>query len=79
MRHPSGVDRFLLDFQKTQSVLELFPYAGSDRPDLGLNVRMYTMRPHLIFHRVEESNRIVRVTRVVHGSRDLNVDEFDDG
>jgi toxin ParE1/3/4 len=60
--------RWLYRLEKKAMSLGEQPYAGAEDAYLGGRRRL-VVRPYLIVYRIE--NSIVRVSRIVHGARDL--------
>jgi toxin ParE1/3/4 len=48
---------------------------GTARPELGNGIRMLPHGKYLIFYR--EQHSIIRIERVLHGSRDIGSDDFE--
>lgn len=51
------------------------PGIGTARPELGDGVRMLPHGRYLIFYR--ENEGMIRIERVMHGARDVEVHDFD--
>jgi toxin ParE1/3/4 len=50
-------------------ILERLPFAGRERPELGLGVRGLLERPYLLLYRV--GTDAIEVIAVIHSARDL--------
>jgi len=48
---------------------------GAARPELGQGIRMLAHERYLVFYREKEG--LIRIERVMHGARDIGVDDFD--
>ena len=65
---PSAADRQLDHFDRIFTLLAAQPFMGTDRSvSLQVGVRSYVVDHHLVFYRVGDR---VRVLRVLHGARD---------
>jgi toxin ParE1/3/4 len=61
-------DAYFKGFKAAFSILREHPMAGSDKPELGPDIRCYVHRRHRIFYSVEGD--LVLIRRVVHHSQD---------
>ena len=61
--------RFLDSFQQRLQLYARQPEMGQRRPDLGAEVRHFSVGHYVVFYRPIESG--IEVLRVIHGSRDI--------
>lgn len=52
-----------------EMVIADHPRAGRERPELGENLRSFSIVPHIVFYSVEP--RRILIVRIVHGYRDI--------
>jgi len=65
----------LLDrFGKVFEMLVQNPLAGRPRPDLGQNVRSFTVANYMIFYIPQSAG--VDIVRVIHGRQDIDADDM---
>ena len=55
-------------------MLQQFPSAGRERPDLISGLRSFAVEPYTIYYR---AIRGLEIVRVIHGSQDVTEDDFD--
>ena len=61
--------RTTASFERLYEHLANFPAAGATRPNLGAHIRIGIVPPYIVIYRHTETDGVVRVLRVVHGSR----------
>jgi toxin ParE1/3/4 len=64
-----AADRFAERVYEAESLLAEFPQLGEARPDLGPDLRKWTVGNYLVVYRVDAG--FITVVRVLHGARDL--------
>jgi toxin ParE1/3/4 len=63
--------RYSGSFEQLYDNLAHFPDAGAPRPGLGANMRVGVVSPYVVIYRHDEGAGVVRVLRIVHGSRKI--------
>jgi toxin ParE1/3/4 len=61
--------RYTASFERLYDFLADFPAAGAERPNLGAHVRIGIVPPYIVIYRHTETDGVVTVLRIVHGSR----------
>ena len=72
--NPAAALRLLQQFQENFRGLADFPMMGTDRPELGSELRSLTIGNYLIFYRPVSDG--ADISRVLHSSRDIGGDYF---
>ena len=62
-------DTYNASFERLYEHLADFPGSGPPRPKVGLQIRIGIVSPYVVIYRHTEADSIVRVLRIVHGSR----------
>ena len=62
------LDQIARSFERISS----FPFSGAARPALGPDIRRLVVAPYLVFYAVRSDH--VTIIRVLHGSRDIEVE-----
>lgn len=61
--------RYNASFEQLYEHLADFPESAAPRPKVGSNIRIGIVSPYIVIYKHTEADRIVRVLRIVHGSR----------
>jgi toxin ParE1/3/4 len=64
-------ERYSASFELLYDNLANFPAAGAPRSALGASVRIGIVPPYIVIYRHTASDDVVRVLRIVHGSRKI--------
>lgn len=67
--NPRAADRFAGRVYEAEGLLAEFPQLGEARPDLGPDLRKWTVGTYLIVYRIDPD--FITVIRILHGARDL--------
>jgi plasmid stabilization system protein ParE len=67
--NPQAANDMLEKVFDTLETLANYPELGERRGDLGKNIRVFTVRPYLVFYHPAADG--IHVARVVHGARDF--------
>jgi toxin ParE1/3/4 len=73
--NPTRALTFVDELEDKCAELGRSPGIGTMRPELGDGIRMLPHGRYLIFYR--ETNRAVRVERILHSARDIAGDDFE--
>jgi toxin ParE1/3/4 len=71
-----AADRLVDRFDETLKVIASSPEMGRKVEELGSNLRCFPVGSYLIFYRPIEDG--IQLIRIVHGSRDITPDYFDE-
>src|SRR4051812_42781445 len=69
---PDNAARMVAKILKAIDLLEIFPHrtvAEDDNPKLKHPSRILPVDPYLVYFRVLDDHRVVRITRIRHGAR----------
>jgi len=72
---PDRALSFVDELEGRCAALGKAPGIGTARPELGDGIRMLPHGRYLIFYR--QTQRTVRIERIVHGARDIGGDDLD--
>jgi toxin ParE1/3/4 len=61
-------DRLIDDITSRFSMLAGAPEAGATRDDIGPGVRMFPVKPYIIYYR--KARGCIEIARIIHGRRD---------
>ena len=61
--------KYRASFERLYDQLADFPDSGPPRRQVGSKIRIGIVSPYIVIYRHTESDSIVRVLRIVHGSR----------
>jgi toxin ParE1/3/4 len=61
--------KYNASFEQLYDNLADSPDGGAPRPKIGSNIRIAVVSPYVVIYRHTEADGIVRVLRIVHGSR----------
>jgi plasmid stabilization system protein ParE len=64
--------RYNASFERLYDILADFPGAGPPRPALGAHIRSGVVLPYIVIYSHTETDGVVRVLRIVHGSRRIS-------
>ena len=67
--NPRAAETILRRLEEAEARLLDFPEQGEARPEIAPELRKWTVRPYVIFYRLD--SRGVTVVRVLHGAREL--------
>ena len=73
--NPKRALKFVDDLEGQCDALGAAPGIGTSRPNLGIGIRVLPHGRYLIFYR--ESNKCLRIERILHGSRDIDLDDIE--
>ena len=73
--NPKRALSFMDELEQSCDRLGQAPGLGTARPELGEAIRMWPHGRYLVFYRA--GSREVRSQRILHGSRDIEGDDFD--
>jgi toxin ParE1/3/4 len=68
--NPQAADRMLDRISDGFHLLAKFPHGGTARPELGQNLRCYSVGSYVIYFRPAKEG--VEIARVLHGARDVD-------
>jgi toxin ParE1/3/4 len=63
--------RYNAAFEQFYDLLAGFPDSGAPRPKIGAKIRIGVVSPYIVIYRHTEADGLVRVLRIVHGSRKI--------
>jgi toxin ParE1/3/4 len=63
------VVKYRAAFKTLYERLADFPDSGAPRPTIGAQIRIGIVSPYIVIYKHTEADSIVRVLRIVHGSR----------
>ena len=72
--NPRRAMSFIDELESRCDALGAAPGIGTQRPELGTGVRALPHGRYLIFYRA--TTAVLRIERVMHGSRDIDEDDF---
>ena len=61
--------KYNASFEQLYDNLADFPDSGAARPEVGAKIRIGIVSPYIVIYRHTETDGVVRVLRIVHGSR----------
>jgi toxin ParE1/3/4 len=64
--------RYNASFERLYDILADFPGTGPPRPALGAHIRIGVVLPYIVIYSHTETDGVVRVLRIVHGSRRIS-------
>lgn len=71
--------RLLNEIMDTCELIATQPRMGTARENIAPGLRLLTHRPYAIFYRYNEEENVIRIQRVLHHSRDIGSQAFDEG
>ncbi|TWT89682.1 Plasmid stabilization system protein [Pseudobythopirellula maris] len=76
-RSPGTAVRFVEGLMATCELLRVYPQMGTQRDNIAPSFRLFSHRTYAIFYRFAANEGVVRISRVLHPSRETGEQSFD--